>query len=383
MFVYKCPKCGATYSKSDVPRNEICSFCDTYLKLVNIKDDMRDDGKKEKLIEDTRLKVRFCSRCDERPYYEIRDDAKIPFFCPFCSAQMLERKMTVEELSGYKCMNSQIAELTKSMEESLSRESGLFARNEVTRENGLISRESQNVSVLRESIAEPDIVTQNTVLQGQFYKNYSSTERDYENDNYNYVTGVVRRTVVDNNYHRNFFQKLRDRIIYGQRTSDVCNTFLIERTENGRRTGDEIRVVIYGNIMGGIGSIFESSELIAHGKYIGASEFYARAISVDGSNRSLEYERGDIRLISIPIMIVLALILLVYLINFFGTSGIASLIGLFFILSGGAFLTLMFLLFRTRLGLALSIRGGFPFKTCLIFGVIIGAILTYLFRGII
>ena len=40
MLVYKCPKCGVTYSKKDVPQNEICAACDTYLKVVNVKEEV-------------------------------------------------------------------------------------------------------------------------------------------------------------------------------------------------------------------------------------------------------------------------------------------------------------------------------------------------------
>lgn len=38
MLVYKCPKCGATYNKKDVPQNEMCFSCNTYLKVVNIRE---------------------------------------------------------------------------------------------------------------------------------------------------------------------------------------------------------------------------------------------------------------------------------------------------------------------------------------------------------
>lgn len=47
MLVYKCPKCGVIYSKKDVPENEMCSSCDTYLKVVNIKEDTVHEKEKK------------------------------------------------------------------------------------------------------------------------------------------------------------------------------------------------------------------------------------------------------------------------------------------------------------------------------------------------
>ncbi len=39
MLVYKCPVCGAVYTKNKVPQDEMCVSCDSYLKVVNIKED--------------------------------------------------------------------------------------------------------------------------------------------------------------------------------------------------------------------------------------------------------------------------------------------------------------------------------------------------------
>lgn len=39
MLVFKCSKCGEIYRKNEVPNDEICASCGSYLKVVNIKDD--------------------------------------------------------------------------------------------------------------------------------------------------------------------------------------------------------------------------------------------------------------------------------------------------------------------------------------------------------
>lgn len=39
MLVYKCPICGSIYTKNKVPQDEMCVSCDSYLKVVNIKED--------------------------------------------------------------------------------------------------------------------------------------------------------------------------------------------------------------------------------------------------------------------------------------------------------------------------------------------------------
>ena len=43
MLVFKCSKCGEIYRKNEVPNDEICASCGSYLKVVNIKD---DDGRR-------------------------------------------------------------------------------------------------------------------------------------------------------------------------------------------------------------------------------------------------------------------------------------------------------------------------------------------------
>lgn len=42
MLVYKCPKCGITYSKKDVSPNGMCFSCDTYLKIINIRNENKN-----------------------------------------------------------------------------------------------------------------------------------------------------------------------------------------------------------------------------------------------------------------------------------------------------------------------------------------------------
>lgn len=44
MLVFKCVKCGEIYRKNEVPNDEICASCGSYLKVVNIKDDVAPEG---------------------------------------------------------------------------------------------------------------------------------------------------------------------------------------------------------------------------------------------------------------------------------------------------------------------------------------------------
>ncbi len=44
MLVFKCSKCGEIYRKNEVPNDEICTTCGSYLKVVNINDDVNPEG---------------------------------------------------------------------------------------------------------------------------------------------------------------------------------------------------------------------------------------------------------------------------------------------------------------------------------------------------
>ena len=43
MLVFKCSKCGEIYRKNEVPNDEICTSCGSYLKVVNINDDVNPE----------------------------------------------------------------------------------------------------------------------------------------------------------------------------------------------------------------------------------------------------------------------------------------------------------------------------------------------------
>lgn len=44
MLVFKCSKCGEIYRKNEVTNDEICTSCGSYLKVVNINDDVNPEG---------------------------------------------------------------------------------------------------------------------------------------------------------------------------------------------------------------------------------------------------------------------------------------------------------------------------------------------------
>ena len=59
MLVFKCSKCKTIYRKNEVSKDEVCSSCGSFLKVVNLKDDTIQENikKNEDLSNGTRLNV--------------------------------------------------------------------------------------------------------------------------------------------------------------------------------------------------------------------------------------------------------------------------------------------------------------------------------------
>ena len=311
-------------------------------------------------------RIRYCSKCEGHPYYIVENEYATPFFCSFCSSELIERMVDDSVLKrDYIAMES--------YEETNSNQ------NAVTESH--ISNENMSVDNWIPSETSIRVPVYDTEYQSEPSGNVYISP--------NAVRGVVRRKIADASFHRYYLQKMFEKIVYKQRMSDVLNIFYITLMDDSDNAiGDEVSVRIHGDIEGGIESIYEGCLLTANGKYSAgqSNEFIASEIYVNGNSKRVKYEKDDFLVWLVPI-IGLAVVMGVVAMfsdtdHVAGESNFLETIKLFLILSGGAVLTVYGATRRSLKQMVFGFRK-IPFKLCFWAGLIIGLVLTFIFKDII
>ena len=219
------------------------------------------------------------------------------------------------------------------------------------------------------------------------------------NENAHRIQGKIKSVRTDSNYHRTFMQQIWEKIRFGQRISDIENTVRIvlitdegyEKINNGIR--QEAIIVIHGAIRGGLDNSLSESKIVAEGRYSDrkSNEFIARNIYIDGSNKQIEVENGDVLIIAIPLMIIALLFYLFTLIPdgmsiseaiIYAKNRIFTFLSIDLILSA---ISASLIYFRTRRRLMQVVRGMRPlrFRTCLATGIAISTFLSVIIMFVI
>ena len=242
MLVYKCPKCGVTYSKKEVPHNEMCSSCDTYLKVVNIKTETDQVENKPQTANIGRV--------------------------PSVGRINLEENKKIDMPPN---INSRYSEEPKQVEDLF------IEKNEVKFE-------------------------------------YSQDTDD------RLIEGTVISASNDAGYRRHPWEKLYDRYLYSQNVSNNQNSIYVRCID---KDGSVInrRIVMYGQIKGGIDIIRTGMRIKGEGKYNRHNEFVAKQLIIEDSiNVSIRTELSDVLYYASPLLVAF---LLFVLFNFAGiTQGI-------------------------------------------------------------
>lgn len=117
----------------------------------------------------------------------------------------------------------------------------------------------------------------------------------------NTVEGRIIGVTSDASYKRLFARKVFDKLVYGQRMSDVCNTIIVRS-----KFGDEVldtHVCLYGQTAAGIAEVKVGAVAEVNGKFDSRNRFMARQICVDGVRIATQIEMADILLWIAPVAI--------------------------------------------------------------------------------
>lgn len=119
----------------------------------------------------------------------------------------------------------------------------------------------------------------------------------------NMVIGRIIGVSSDSTYRRIWLRKVFDKLIYGQRMSDTCNTIVVRCKEY--ETIKDIHIYLYGRLSGGISELKMGSAIKVTGKFDFRNRFMARSLLVDSVKIGVQYELLDITIWLVPILIIL------------------------------------------------------------------------------
>lgn len=119
----------------------------------------------------------------------------------------------------------------------------------------------------------------------------------------NMVIGRIIGVSSDSTYKRIWLRKVFDKLIYGQRMSDTCNTIVVRCKEY--ETTKDIHIYLYGRLSGGISELKMGSVIRVTGKFDFRNRFMARSLLVDSVKIGVQYELLDITIWLVPMMTLL------------------------------------------------------------------------------
>lgn len=233
--------------------------------------------------------------CDKCGKIYIKSERPEDDKCVECNRFLVSKSMTIEE---YERQNDKrddekfVIEDTNSKKSSIADEERttlkpdkrLERHGKETKENQ-IKNESNNIkSTPGKAIADKDINT--------------------------YIEGRVVSVNSDNSYKRSLFNKIKDKILFKQRSSDMCNIIKLRCKDKDGIDIDKT-LVFYGVIRGGTGIISTGSKIRVWGENNKNNEYIVERLVLDDNSEIQLMKEGVDYLIAIcPIILLIGLIML-------------------------------------------------------------------------
>ncbi len=183
------------------------------------------------------------------------------------------------------------------------------------------SSENRGASYVSRKTSSPIIKEEDTSLIEKELSSYELASSD--SSSYSYVdinekdistdaqiSGRIVSVTSNGDYRRFPIERLRDKYLYHQKVSDIQNSLTI-RTVDQQGVVSDKRVIIYGQIKGGIDILRTGIRITAFGKYNNANEFMADRLVLDNNIViSIREEVGDVLYFLSPALLVVLIILL-------------------------------------------------------------------------
>lgn len=185
------------------------------------------------------------------------------------------------------------------------------------------------------------------------------------------IVGRIIGVSSDSSYKRLFVRKVLDKLVYGQKMSDVCNTIIVRS-----KAGDDVtdaHIYLYGQMTGGIAELKIGSAIEAAGKFDSRNRFMARRICVDSVRICTQLEKDDLILYFAPMIM-----LLIYMLSSTIVSAISALaIGSEVV--GKWMMLFLSSIYITYCGIRKAFKYYLPFRVKLKLSVIAGTVMSIIF----
>lgn len=285
--------------------------------------------------------VKYCSKCAGKPYTTDMDMEK----CPRCGSTLGIKTVQEDELEDCEEFSGTSSNYDRDNENDLDIGYANSGDIEEKRQKDIsIDAMRSRTSYGRRSVVHSG----DSVLRGKIAQ-YSSSGKE------------------DGNYHRLFFVKLFDAIIYHQRFEDVLHRFKVRVSGSSDVFGNteykDVWVNAHGTLSGGV-QIAENSDVEVYGKYKNGV-FMARKINVidNGYTTPINFQHSA-KAVLYGILAIFAAIFLIYI----GTSsegGFFQNIGSFlkiWLISAVVVTILYFIAIFSKIGIMARMATGKPRK---------------------
>ena len=238
---------------------------------------------------------------------ELKDDMLL-YVCPNCGKKYQRKDVPLDEQceNCYSLLRIQNIDFEEKEKVSINNNASYVSRKKQGNTESPVIIEKTEEAVEHNS-DEKDGGSYQLIPVTASWGDAPDAEKSIKNGS---IRGRIVSVTSDGEYQRFPVERLRDKYVYHQKVSDIQNSITIRAADPDGNVSDR-RVVIYGQIKGGINILRTGMLVSAYGKYNAANEFMADRIMIDDDIPiSIREEADDILYFLSPIWILLIIAVL-------------------------------------------------------------------------
>lgn len=233
--------------------------------------------------------------CDKCGKIYIKSERPEDDKCVVCNRFLVSKSMTIEE---YERQNGKREDEKFVTEDTNNKKSGIADEERTT------LKPDKRLERRGKETKDNQIKNESNNIKS------TSSKAIADKDKNTYIEGRVVSVNSDNSYKRSSFNKIKDKILFKQRSSDMCNIIKLRCKDKDGIDIDKT-LVFYGVIRGGTGIISTGSKIRAWGENNKNNEYIVERLVLDDNSEIQLMKEGVDYLIAIgPIILLIGLIML-------------------------------------------------------------------------